>query len=87
MSDIWTRRHELENLRMLKQRELMDAWMRESYYPERSKIISDCAKIGHKRGKFHSNGVGWTWFYCNHCGGRMEITGPDGGKSFADDGA
>jgi hypothetical protein len=26
----------------------------------------------------HNNGLGWIWFYCQECGGRYSILGPNG---------
>ena len=26
-------------------------------------------------GKFHDNGLGWSWFYCNQCGARIRSKG------------
>lgn len=27
----------------------------------------DCEKVGHKRGRFWDNNLGWEWYYCQHC--------------------
>ena len=28
----------------------------------------ECGKLGHTRGRFHSNGLGCIWWYCSKCG-------------------
>lgn len=44
---------------------------------KRKALQDECAGIGHTRGRFHNNGLGWSWFYCSTCGGQMDIQGPD----------
>jgi hypothetical protein len=80
VSDIWKRRNDIEKARREKMKEAMDEYDRTVFYPARKQLIEDCEKIGHSGGKFHNNGFGWTWFYCGKCGGRYDITGPDGEK-------
>jgi hypothetical protein len=80
MTDIWTRRNNIEKARREKMNEAMDEYDRTVFYPARKQLIEDCEKIGHSGGKFHNNGFGWTWFYCGKCGGRYDVTGPDGEK-------
>ena len=78
MSDIWTRRQEIDKAKRDKERELLDEYNRTVYYPARQKLIEDCGKEGHYGNNFHSNGFGWSWFYCSGCGGRYNVTGPEG---------
>jgi hypothetical protein len=78
MSDIWTRRNEIEKAKKEKEKELLQEYYRTVYYPARKQLIEDCEKIGHYGNNFHSNGFGWSWFYCAGCGGRYNVTGPDG---------
>ena len=68
MSDISTRRHQIDTDRLKKQRELMDEYDRTVYYPAKQQLIKDCEKEGHTKAKFHDNGWGWTWWWCGKCG-------------------
>ena len=81
MSDIWNRRTEIDRARNKKMKELMEEYDKTVYYPAKNALIQECAKIGHRGGKYHDNGFGWSWFYCGGCGGRYDITGPNGEKS------
>jgi hypothetical protein len=60
--------------------ELMAEYDKTVYYPAKNALIKECGKIGHYNGKYHENGFGWSWFYCHGCGGRYDITGPNGEK-------
>ena len=80
MSTIWKRRHAIDKARHDKMREAMDEYDRTVYYPARKQLQQECKAEGHSGGKFHDNGFGWTWFYCGKCGGRYDITGPNGEK-------
>jgi hypothetical protein len=80
MSDISKRRYALEKARRDKMKELMDEFDTTFYYPALNQLIKDCNVEGHSGGKYHDNGFGWSWFYCGKCGGRYDITGPDGKK-------
>jgi len=76
--DIWHRRGLIERERSKKMRELMDEYDRTVYWPAKKQLIEECEKEGHSGGKFHENGFEWSWFYCGRCGGRYNITGPNG---------
>jgi hypothetical protein len=78
MSDISSRRRAIENARHAKLKEAMDDYDRDVYYPARKQLVEDCLKEGHFGGRYHDNGLGWSWFYCVKCNGRYDITGPDG---------
>lgn len=80
MSEIWERNRKLEKERREKMQELMGEYDKNVYYPARRQVIEDCAKEGHVRGKFHDNGLGWSWFWCSKCGTAIEKIGPDGEK-------
>ena len=84
MTDIWSRRSEIDRDRRKKMGELMDEYDRTVYYPARKALVRECFLEGHRGGKYHDNGFGWSWFYCGKCGGRYDITGPDGKKNTAD---
>lgn len=75
-SQIWHERHRIDAARREKLHEAMDEYDTTVYFPAVKALQERCAAIGHKRGQFHDNGLGWTWFYCNQCGARMEIEGP-----------
>lgn len=68
MSDIWKRRYLLEKERHEKMKEAMDEYDRTVFYPARQQLIEDCEKECHSEGKFHDNGLGWTWWWCGKCG-------------------
>lgn len=78
--EIWQRRGEIERARHDKNAELMEEYDRTIYLPARKQLVEECFKLGHSGGKLHNNGFGWTWFYCNSCGGRYNIEGPNGEK-------
>ena len=77
---IWQRRGEIDRARMKKNQELMDEYDRMVYYPAKLALQKECAESerGHHGGKYHDNGLGWSWFYCQSCGARYDITGPNG---------
>lgn len=79
---IWQRRGEIDRARQLKMKELMDDYDHTIYYPQKIALQKECGDSpeGHGGGNFHDNGLGWSWFYCGKCGGRYDITGPDGEK-------
>lgn len=77
MSEIWHRRYQLDKERRDKMKEAMDEYDRTVYYPARNQLIEDCEKEGHVRGKFHDNGLGWTWFWCGKCGTSFDKKGPE----------
>lgn len=68
MSDISTRRYQIDKARLEKQRDLMKEYDETVYYPAKKQLIADCEKEGHTKGNFHDNGLGWTWWYCGKCG-------------------
>lgn len=81
---IWSRSRQLDRDRSKKMQELMQEYDETIFYPARKALMKECFKIGHKSGKYHDNGFGWSWFYCNQCGGRYDITGPNGETKQAD---
>jgi hypothetical protein len=45
------------------------------YLPSIMRLQEKCAKSGgHIKGRYHNNGLGWSWYYCSRCEARMEIT-------------
>jgi hypothetical protein len=42
------------------------------YSKERAVIKKLCEEIGHERGKYWDNGLGWEWYYCCHCSAVMD---------------
>ena len=75
-TQIWREHHDIQSARTAKLREAMADYDRDVYRPALKALRERCAALGHVRGNFHDNGFGWTWFYCNQCGDRMEIEGP-----------
>jgi hypothetical protein len=76
--NIWQRKNELEKARLLKMRELIEDYDREIHNPQLQALREECGALGHGYGHFHDNGLGWSWNYCNNCGGRFGIMGPNG---------
>jgi hypothetical protein len=76
---IFERYRELERNRRSRKKneELMQEYDRTVYYPQLRQIRRSCFQEGHRGGKYHDNGFGWSWFYCAKCGGRYDIVGPD----------
>lgn len=68
MSEIWRRRYEQDKERRDKMKEAMEEYDQNIYWPARKQLIEDCEKEGHTQGKFHDNGLGWTWWWCGKCG-------------------
>jgi len=84
LSDIWHRRGEIDLARSMKMQELMEEYDRTVYYPAKRQLLRECFQEGHSGGKYHDNGFGWSWLYCGKCGGRYDISGPDGETKSAD---
>lgn len=70
MNEIWNRRVDIDRRERKERAELLKDH-NDKYFKERAALIAECEKIGHVEGNFHDNGLGWTWFYCRNCGGRM----------------
>ena len=79
-NSIWSRRGQIDRDRQKKMEELMEEYDKTVYYPAKKALIRECFLEGHRGGKYHDNGLGWSWFYCVHCGGRYDMNGPDGEK-------
>jgi len=76
-TQVWRDYGDIQKARMLKQRELMAEYDNTVYRPAIKELTERCARIGHKQGKFHSNGLGASWFYCNQCGAIMDRDPPE----------
>lgn len=72
MTEIWRRIREVRNRRGDEMRAHMEAYDRDVYHPAIKAIQEECAAIGHKPGCPMSNGLGWSWTECQHCGARVE---------------
>jgi hypothetical protein len=67
-TNISSRLFSLRRQRSQKMKELMREYDKSVYYPEIQKLQQECLESGgHIRGKFHNNGIGWTWYYCTRC--------------------
>lgn len=77
---IWARRHKIEKARRDKMTEAMQAYDDTVYRPAITALVEECARVGHTKGNFHNNGLGWCWWYCNKCGGRFEIEDEHGNR-------
>jgi nuclear transport factor 2 (NTF2) superfamily protein len=77
-TDIWMERGLLEKARGDFQEAAMHDYNRDVYYPAMKALRERCAAIGHRpQNKWHDNGLGWMWCYCNQCGKRLDVMGPD----------
>lgn len=71
---IWKRRGMIDRERSRKMQELMEEYDKTVYYPQKLALQKECEEtVGHSGGKYHDNGLGWHWFYCNACGARYNI--------------
>jgi hypothetical protein len=76
---IWEQRIRLEKARRAYEEEQMRDYDRDEYYPAMKALRQQCAESGHSpQGKWHDNGIGWSWRYCSQCADRLDITGPAG---------
>jgi len=62
----------LKGLVEKKNRELTREYDETVYNPRIKELIEEREKIGHIKGNFHDNGVGWTWWYCSTCGASFD---------------
>lgn len=86
MSDEPLSLHAIYNARHQEQKRLMAEYDAKVYYPSLKALREWCkANGGHRGGKYHDNGLGWSWLYCGRCGDRYDITGPDGQSSSDDE--
>jgi hypothetical protein len=74
---IWLEHRTIMRARMEKNTELMREYDKTVYLPALKDVQERCGKVGHARGKFDDNGFGWSWYWCNRCGARFDIEGPD----------
>lgn len=49
----------------------MDEFDKEHFKKVRA-LQERCGTIGHVRGPFHDNGLGWCWFHCSKCGASFD---------------
>jgi hypothetical protein len=54
--------------------QLIEEYDNTVYYPAIDKLIKDCEKEGHIKGQFYENGYGVSWYNCEKCGTRIEIS-------------
>lgn len=73
MRDIWREYHQLNKELSDYRSEVMREYMNTVYHPKLLELQKHCGEQGHMRGKFHENGLGWCWYYCNRCGARMDV--------------
>jgi len=72
-SEIMKIERELRNLRV----SYLDKMKLDPIYLDiqkrKNELIQKCESEGHVKGNFHSNGLGWSWYYCSKCGSRIDI--------------
>jgi len=66
-------RFDIEKREREERKELLKEHL-EKFHKERLTLVSECGKIGHVEGRLYDNRLGYTWYYCYRCGGRMEET-------------
>lgn len=71
MSEIATRRRDIETRRRREREELLKEH-NERFNAEMRQLIEDCEREGHVRGNYWDNGLGWEWYYCAKCGGSFD---------------
>lgn len=69
---IWRRHRQLMKERGDKMQELMEEYDKTVYYPALEALRKECEAAGHVRGKYHDNGLGWDWYWCNNCGAAFD---------------
>ena len=69
---IWRKMLAVRNSRGDEMRRRMEDYDRNVYLPAVQAIQAECAAIGHKPGGYKTNGIGWNWTECQHCGARVE---------------
>lgn len=72
MTEIWRRIRQVRQERNDEMRRRMEGYDTDVYYPAIRAIQEECAAIGHKPGGYKTNGFGWNWTECEHCGARVE---------------
>jgi hypothetical protein len=77
--DIWKEFWEIQKARQQKLDAAMGEYDREVHYPAIKALQERCLEQHgqHARGKLHSNGLGWTWWYCSRCGASFDKEGPE----------
>ena len=80
MSDIWRKHLEIQSARRKVMSEAMREYDETTYIPAMKALTAECAKVGHVKGRYWNNGLGYDWYYCSQCGDRMDVqsTSPSG---------
>jgi hypothetical protein len=65
------RKNEIDAMKRAYETEAMATYNKTIYYPARKQLVEDCREIGHVEGKWHNNGLGWSFCYCCNCGAVM----------------
>ena len=63
------------------ERRVMEKYNEEVFRPTIGALQKRCSELGHVKGYFHDNGLGWHWWYCSYCQSRIDITDRDGNVS------
>ncbi len=68
--DVWKRCRDIERDKREKQREMMEAYNRDVYYPAMFENYAECLRqFGkHGEGEPHNNGFGTIFYTCPRCG-------------------
>lgn len=37
-----------------------------------AELTEQCSDLGHVKGQYHDNGLGWCWWYCSVCGSAFD---------------
>lgn len=77
MTEFKRRYTELENKKQKLKHEWLEKLCDTEEYQALEKDLKDlrdeCEKVGHVRGTYWDNGIGWAWYYCANCNARFDI--------------
>ena len=71
-TELWRERHAIQDARREEMGRVMKDYDERVYRPAMKSLVERCAAAGHVRGKYHCNGRGWHWYWCNSCGTAMD---------------
>lgn len=69
---IFSRYTKIQSDRRNKLDEAMKEYDRTIYHPSLESLRKECDKQGHVKGKFDHNGWGFSWYYCENCGAKID---------------
>lgn len=77
-NQIWKELLHIRMERSAKQQELMESYDSTVYLPQLKALQERCAALGHsKELRYHNNGLGHTFLYCQDCDARVKTLPED----------